>query len=217
MLKIVQGFAVFEFDLGGGTVALKSDSKVTRGKWHHLKAKRYHQDGLLELDGQRFSGSAKGSLRTLNISPLLWIGGVKNNHRNFVGCMKDLSIGRKVVPIHAKHETLLKAHEIVECQDNPCSALPCSHEGYCKGQGQGFTCECSSKFTGRRCQKARDQCHPNPCLNRGKCQLNYSGFHCECKDGFYGRVCEKKTKGIINSTRFKKRQGFFKILSYHCF
>ena len=47
------------------------------GQWHHLVAKRYHQDGLLELDGteDRVRGSTVGSLRTLNISPEMWIGG----------------------------------------------------------------------------------------------------------------------------------------------
>ena len=47
------------------------------GRWHHIVAKRYHQDGLLELDGteDRVRGSTVGSLRTLNISPEMWIGG----------------------------------------------------------------------------------------------------------------------------------------------
>ena len=50
---------------------------ISIGQWHHLVAKRYHQDGLLELDGteDRVRGSTVGSLRTLNISPEMWIGG----------------------------------------------------------------------------------------------------------------------------------------------
>ena len=50
---------------------------ITSGEWHHLIAKRYHQDGLLELDGteDRVRGSTGGSLRTLNIASSMWVGG----------------------------------------------------------------------------------------------------------------------------------------------
>ena len=33
---------------------------------------------------------------------------------------------------------------------------------------------CKSSFTGRRCQRRRNECHPNPCQNRGKCILGKS-------------------------------------------
>ena len=36
---------------------------------------------------------------------------------------------------------------------------------------QGFVCNCKTNFTGRRCQRQRNECHPNPCQNRGKCVL----------------------------------------------
>ena len=36
---------------------------------------------------------------------------------------------------------------------------------------QGFVCNCKTNFTGRRCQRQRNECHPNPCQNRGKCIL----------------------------------------------
>ena len=36
---------------------------------------------------------------------------------------------------------------------------------------QGFMCKCKASFTGRRCQRRRNECHPNPCQNRGKCHL----------------------------------------------
>ena len=39
---------------------------------------------------------------------------------------------------------------------------------------QGFVCKCKSSFTGRRCQRRRNECHPNPCQNRGKCVLGNS-------------------------------------------
>ena len=52
--------------------------RVTLGEWIEIKAKRYHQDGLLEIGPHhaRVTGSAKGSLRTLNIPNVIWIGGL---------------------------------------------------------------------------------------------------------------------------------------------
>ena len=52
--------------------------RVTLGEWTEIKAKRYHQDGLLEVGPHhaRVTGSAKGSLRTLNIPNVIWIGGL---------------------------------------------------------------------------------------------------------------------------------------------
>ena len=93
------------------------------------------------------------------------------------------------------------------CADNPCSTQPCSNDGYCSADegavvGGAFKCECRKEFTGRLCDKPRNECHPNPCLNRGKCHLKYQGFHCQCKDGFFGRVCEQ---GTADEPRFKKR------------
>lgn len=63
---------------------------------------------------------------------------------------------------------------------------------------QGFECRCHSDYTGRRCQRRRNQCHPNPCQNGGQCRLagpreqhtTVGGFQCHCANGFKGRLCE---------------------------
>ena len=63
------------FEITDPNITIKN--YISSGKWHHLVAKRYHQDGLLELDGieDRVRGSTGGSLRTLNIASSMWIGG----------------------------------------------------------------------------------------------------------------------------------------------
>ena len=71
------------------------------GQWHHLVAKRYHQDGLLELDGSedRVTGSTVGSLRTLNIVPQIWIGGLNSKAmmKTRRGRRNEYKGGQKVV------------------------------------------------------------------------------------------------------------------------
>jgi hypothetical protein len=42
-----------------------------------LVAARYHRDGFLSLDGgERVTGQSRGSLRTLNVGELTFLGGV---------------------------------------------------------------------------------------------------------------------------------------------
>jgi len=225
-IKLEDGHLVFEYELGGGPVVLKSAARVTLGEWIEIKAKRYHQDGLLEVGPHhaRVTGSAKGSLRTLNIPNVIWIGGLdlENSResvegasisRNFVGCMKNVKIGRTPLILNGNEQPgqddVLERKNVQRCVDNPCSRMPCANEGFCSadtGTVGAFQCQCRKEFTGRHCEKPRNECHPNPCLNRGKCHLKYQGFHCQCKDGFYGRVCEKGAQAGSGQegTRFKK-------------
>ena len=47
------------------------------GQWHHLVARRYNQDGFLSLDASdKVTGKAVGSIKTLNVDQLAWIGGL---------------------------------------------------------------------------------------------------------------------------------------------
>lgn len=111
VIKLDDSHVVFEYDLGGGPVVLKSAARVSPGHWTELKAKRYHQDGLLEVGphGARVTGSATGSLRTLNIPSVVWVGATPpgsedDGLRSFVGCLKNVKIGRKPLILNGQHE-----------------------------------------------------------------------------------------------------------------
>ena len=76
-LAILNGFVEFRYDLGSGTLLLQSNSKITMGQWHYLVARRYNQDGFLSLDGSdKVTGQAVGSIKTLNVDQLAWLGGL---------------------------------------------------------------------------------------------------------------------------------------------
>ncbi len=76
-ISIIDGYVEFRYDLGAGPLILRSSVQIKLGHWHHLVAKRYHQDGFLALDGSdKVTGKALGSLKTLNVGDLLWIGGI---------------------------------------------------------------------------------------------------------------------------------------------
>ncbi|XP_059088020.1 agrin-like [Tigriopus californicus] len=203
-LAIVDRYVEFRYDLGSGPVVLRSNSEIVPGQWHELVAKRYHHDGLLEMDGDKVMGSSKGSLRTLNVGELLWIGNVDTKYesnvlkkvgtaKGFTGCLKDLLLSRKPVALQSEQEPMIMQRKnVVDCEENPCVRMPCNQEGSCSVKNQGFECECPSEFTGRRCQRKRNQCHPNPCKNKGQCKMNkaQTTFTCSCQTGFFGRLCE---------------------------
>ncbi|CAB4061570.1 unnamed protein product [Lepeophtheirus salmonis] len=215
-LGIMDGHIIFSYDLGSGAVTLKSHGKIEKGKWTHLVAKRYHQDGLLELERtDKVIGSTRGSLRTLSLQGHLWIGGVDPNdfplmykvRKNagtsigFVGCIKELKINKKTISLQSMREPLvIRRRGLVECEENSCSGNPCKNEGLCISQVQGFLCHCKRDFTGKSCQRRRnDQCDPNPCQNNGVCHIKDRGFVCVCSGSeYYGTYCDLKTADTPN-------------------
>ena len=52
---------------------------------------------------------------------------------NLTGCIKDLKIGRQSILIHSKHDpNIVSSNMLVDCIDNPCSAMPCENQGSCQ-------------------------------------------------------------------------------------
>ncbi|XP_049855385.1 agrin-like [Schistocerca gregaria] len=80
-LAIVQGHVEFRYNLGNGAVALTSAERVTLGRVHVARARRYHRDGLLRLDdGPEVVGQSQGPLRALNLELSAYLGAVPTNH-----------------------------------------------------------------------------------------------------------------------------------------
>ncbi len=66
---------IFRFDLGSGPTTLESPEVVELNTFHTVVAKRFGQDGMLQLDdGVEVTGSSPGSLRSLNLGTSLYIG-----------------------------------------------------------------------------------------------------------------------------------------------
>ena len=75
-IHLKEGFVEFSFDLGSGPAILKSSQPIKLGHWHHLVAKRYHQDGFLAIDGiDKITGQTVGSIKTLNVDKMAYFGG----------------------------------------------------------------------------------------------------------------------------------------------
>ncbi|QQP57576.1 Uncharacterized protein FKW44_002612, partial [Caligus rogercresseyi] len=130
---------------------------IEKGKWTRLVAKRYHQDGLLELERtDKVIGSTKGSLRTLNLqvdptdySLMYKVRQNAGTSIGFVGCIKELKINKKAISLQSMREPLvLRRRGLVECEENSCAQDPCKNDGLCISQGASFMCHCKRDFTG---------------------------------------------------------------------
>ncbi|TPP62143.1 hypothetical protein FGIG_02108 [Fasciola gigantica] len=70
-----------------------------------------------------------------------------------------------------------------------CNDLNCLNGGLCVMYGSKPVCNCSTGYTGRRCEH-RDPCATNPCHSHGRCISNNLGqFHCDCESGWIGTDC----------------------------
>ena len=159
-IAIIKNHIEFRYDLGDRPVSLKSHRRLRIGEWHHVVAKRYHRDGLLEVDrGDWITGSTKGSLKTLNLVEISWVGGTIPSERvqlnagtatGFNGCIKELKINRKSISLTAPQEPLVISRKnIIDCLNNPCIDEPCHNDGLCHINSEdNYHCECQNDFTG---------------------------------------------------------------------
>ena len=101
------------------------------------------------------------------------------------GCLRNLELEDLAVSLVSPREPLLlEASEVGECDQHPCTSLPCRHGGECRGDGGGgrINCSCDSGYYGERCGARRSVCRPNPCEGGGRCtttpreQVSFRGW-----------------------------------------
>ncbi len=124
------------------------------------------------------TGQAAGMEKHLNLSGPTYLGSAPPNaHRRRLmsppldGCLKDLELEDQAVSLVSQREPLLlQAVEVGECDQHPCTGLPCRHGGQCRGGGGGrVQCACAAGYYGDRCGGRRSLCRPNPCEGGGRC------------------------------------------------
>ena len=66
--------------MGNGPVVITSLDRVELKKFHRVVAKRYHRDGILELDNyEHVVGQSQGSHRALDLIEDAYVGYVPTN------------------------------------------------------------------------------------------------------------------------------------------
>uniref|UniRef100_A0A8C3AAC4 FAT atypical cadherin 1a n=1 Tax=Cyclopterus lumpus TaxID=8103 RepID=A0A8C3AAC4_CYCLU len=216
ILEIVNGRLQYKFDCGSGPGLVSVHSaQVNDGEWHTLTLEVDGNYAKLVLDRvHAASGTAPGTLRTLNLDNSIYFGAhvrqlaaarhgrslpVTNGLR---GCLEGLSLNGQELPLNTKAR---RAHAVLEdivdvtpgCALAPvesCSSNPCTNGGSCTSLLDGPVCECESGFQGDRCLSDVDECIKNPCANGGQCQNTYGSYKCNCSLGFNGQMCELRAE-----------------------
>lgn len=220
-LAIVNGYIEFRYNLGNGPIIITSLNKVHLNQFHRVIIKRYHRDGMLKLDeGEDIAGQSGGSLKALDLAEDAFIGYFPLNKSRYInksivyqwfnprflrvfenigtnlgfqGCIKKLRIGRRTIELHEKRdEWIIQTEKIQECDDNPCSSIPCQNGGVCKViDEETYRCECGEYYTGEFCQNFIDPCLTNPCGIGATCSSFSNGkYYCVCSNGHAGSDCE---------------------------
>ncbi|XP_047106165.1 agrin-like [Schistocerca piceifrons] len=192
-LAIVQGHVEFRYNLGNGAVRLTSAERVTLGRVHVARARRYHRDGLLRLDdGPEVVGQSQGPLRALNLELSAYLGAVPTNHsrvfenvgtaRGLVGCVRRLRLGQQTVVLEEGGALVLRSSGVRQCGRSPCAHLPCQNAATCSPTGDDtFHCDCPPQFTGPYCESKTNSCAWSPCVAGSWCEVSpEGGFTCNC-------------------------------------
>jgi hypothetical protein len=163
-ISLVGGHVEVRYDLGSGPSVLVSSQAVTLGSWHMLVFRRYHQDGMLQIDkSDPVRGKASGRNKSLNIKGAMYVGGhpymnttgdLVGTYKGLQGCVRDLRIRRKSVELVEGVEGV----GVVSCRSHPCREGYCRNEGQCEARRgkKRATCSCIKGFRGKRCNKKRN-------------------------------------------------------------
>ena len=77
-----------------------------------------------------------------------------------------------------------------EMDIDDCAGDPCQNGGTCVDAVNGYTCQCTSGFTGAICTDI-DPCATDPCQGDGTCVDQGGGsYTCTCVENYEGNTCQ---------------------------
>ncbi|KAG7266403.1 hypothetical protein CRUP_010718 [Coryphaenoides rupestris] len=213
-VHIVNGRLQYKFDCGSGPgVVSVHSTQVNDGDWHSVSLEVDGNYAKLVLDRvHAASGTAPGTLRTLNLDNSLYFGGhVRRQHTSarhgrslpvtngLRGCLEAVSLNGQELPLNAK---AVRAHAILEdvvdvspgCAlplAESCASNPCINGGSCSTlPSGGYFCRCPASFMGTHCEVVISPCASNPCLYGGTCATRGEDFYCQCRGQYSGQRCQ---------------------------
>uniref|UniRef100_A0A8C4RJA1 EGF-like domain-containing protein n=1 Tax=Erpetoichthys calabaricus TaxID=27687 RepID=A0A8C4RJA1_ERPCA len=154
------------------------------------------------------SGTAPGTLRTLNLDNNIFFGGHIRQHgsrhgrspqviNGLRGCMESIFLNGQELPLNSKPRVYAVMDESVEvtpgcslAPEESCSSNTCLNGGTCSPlPNGGYFCKCSTLFMGTHCEISASPCASNPCLYGGTCIAVNDDFICQCRGQYSGQRC----------------------------
>ncbi|MGH0159301.1 UNVERIFIED_CONTAM: hypothetical protein FKN15_036964 [Acipenser sinensis] len=211
ILEINNGRLQYKFDCGSGPGVVSVHSiLINDGEWHSVSLEVDGNYAKLVLDRvHTASGTAPGTLRTLNLDNNIFFGGhvrqLGSRHGRspqvsdgLKGCMESIVLNGQELPLNSKPRAYAVMEEAVEvsqgCSLVPaegCFSSPCNNGGLCSPlPNGGYFCKCSALFMGTHCEMSMSPCASNPCLYGGTCIPINDDFVCQCRGQYSGQRCQ---------------------------
>uniref|UniRef100_A0AAQ5Z5U7 FAT atypical cadherin 1a n=1 Tax=Amphiprion ocellaris TaxID=80972 RepID=A0AAQ5Z5U7_AMPOC len=212
ILEIVNGRLQYKFDCGSGPGLVSVHSaQVNDGEWHSVSLEVDGNYAKLVLDRvHAASGTAPGTLRTLNLDNSIYFGGHVRQHgsarhgrslpvtNGLRGCMEAITLNGQELPLNTRaHRVHAVLEDIVDVAPGcvlasveSCSSNPCTNGGSCTSlPNGGYFCKCPASFMGTHCEITISPCASNPCLYGGTCVPRADDFYCQCRGQYSGQRC----------------------------
>uniref|UniRef100_A0A8C3R498 FAT atypical cadherin 1 n=1 Tax=Cyanoderma ruficeps TaxID=181631 RepID=A0A8C3R498_9PASS len=211
ILEIHHGRLQYKFDCGSGPgIVSVQSTQINDGQWHSISLEVDGNYARLVLDRvHTASGTAPGTLRTLNLDNHVFFGGhirqqgtrhgrspqVSNGFR---GCMDSIVLNGQELPLNSKPRNYAHMEESVDVTPgcsltaaDGCSSSPCQNGGICNALSNGgYYCKCAPLFMGTHCDVSVNPCASNPCLYGGTCIPVSDDFICQCRGQYTGQRCQ---------------------------
>ncbi|XP_064642804.1 basement membrane-specific heparan sulfate proteoglycan core protein-like isoform X7 [Lineus longissimus] len=193
-----EGYAEFRYDCGSGPALIRSEAPLTLGQWHSVSLKRNRRTGTMVIDGKEYTGTSQGRFQGLDLSQLLYIGGVPDyniiNRRagftsGFIGAISRIDVRGIALDLGQAALAIVGVADYPVCRERPCqngaTCVPANAD-------QGYKCHCRKGYTGYNCELVGMGCFPGACGSRGRCYNlpNGQGFQCACPIGKTGERCQ---------------------------
>uniref|UniRef100_A0ABI7X6D8 FAT atypical cadherin 1 n=1 Tax=Felis catus TaxID=9685 RepID=A0ABI7X6D8_FELCA len=211
ILEIHNGRLQYKFDCGSGPGIVSVQSiQVNDGLWHAVSLEVNGNYARLVLDQvHTASGTAPGTLKTLNLDNHVFFGGHIRQQgtrhgrspqvgNGFRGCMDSIYLNGQELPLNNKPRSHAHIEEWVDVSPGclltateDCSSNPCQNGGVCQPSPTGgYYCKCSALYIGTYCELSVNPCSSNPCLYGGTCIVDNGDFLCQCRGLYTGQRCQ---------------------------
>ncbi|XP_004697154.1 protocadherin Fat 2 [Echinops telfairi] len=200
-LRLVDGMLQLEYRCPGGFHGnLSSRSHVNDQVWHSVLLEKTPTSARLWVDGTGSDSlelpedcQGLGPRRDLLLGGLVPSLSSPNVSQGFEGCLDAIVINREALEllVHGrKVARVLEVQALTQCCPlrDDCSQDPCLHGGKCfQTHKAGYVCECPAQFTGKHCERRRENCT----------STSSEGASCSCPSPGSGHRCEMEARGCL--------------------